>query len=142
MELGNAKVEISLNDFQALQNKITSLEAELTDANKAIDDAKLGEHGSEARAYRDAFLAALKIAQFGIGNLDPLTVRGWPYDALYELADHMRARPGLDGFQREIVGDLRIFADNCKRWEDARAKGIEKELLADENAAHGPVPTA
>jgi hypothetical protein len=137
--MSHAEIKMPLSEYDAMRRKVEKLESELRDAHSQYAEARLGDADSEVRRYRDAFEAAMRVARFGIGNLNPLTVRGWPYQALFTLAEHLDKLPGLSAFEREGAGEIRLFANECKRWEDARAQGREQELLAGENAARGPV---
>lgn len=128
--LSKAKIEMSLADWQELQQAKEALERRVTELKKTIDDVRLGEAGSEAHAFRDAFSQAMEIVRFAIANLDPLSTRGWPVESLRAVCDHIEARPGVDESAREAVGDLRLFCLEIEKFETARREGRAHELAA------------
>lgn len=139
MSLSDAKVEVTLADIDTLRSRVKESEKRAVAAERALAKSKIDGDDGTGRAYFNAFHDAMKIAQFVIGNLEPRTVRGWPYERVYKVAQVIRALPGVDPDLIDIATDLRMFADEAKRWEDARAKGIEQELHAEETAARGGV---
>lgn len=143
MALDTAQVTVSLSDLQTMQNRIAELELEVADARKRVDEARLGDEGSDVQRLVAAFNHALPILQFAIANLHPLTVRGWPADDLLKLAALLPDLPGIDESIRETATDLKMHARDCASWEKSRAEGTEQQRLADENAAKGAfaVPT-
>lgn len=135
MTIASAKLEMSLADFQQLQTRMQDLERKNVELQKLADDVRLEAGGSEAGAFKDAFSLAMQIVRFAIANLDPLTVRGWPYETIREICLHLEARPAIDASARETVTDLRVFATECEKWERARRDGREQELLSLDNSA-------
>ncbi len=147
MALSNAKVEVNLGDLQELQNAKqlaeTALAAALAEVDKLRLDGASDTANTDNRALSDALNNALTVVQFGIAHLDPMTVRGWPHAALAAMAAGLDGLPGLPASLTEISASLRLFAERAKYWEDAREKGIEQDLLAEENAARSAsVPSA
>lgn len=133
----NATITISLEDFEAQKKKREALEKELAEAKAELEMARLGD-GADDRARLAAALGeALVIVQFAIAHLHPLTVRGWPYEALQRLGSRLdRDCPGVPETFRECAkADWGLFAAEAERWERARAEGREQELLAEENDA-------
>lgn len=133
-QLADTQVTITYGNLRALQDEIARLEEVAMDLQTQNAELSLGADGSEARKYRGMFVASLKVVQFAMSALDPLTVRGWPHRELAAVADGIDSVRGLDGFTTEITGDIRLFARNAKSWEDAREQGIEKEKFAAETA--------
>lgn len=143
----NAKVEISLTDLDTLRKDRERWEAEYLALRKQFDElrtavalAKPGDLPSlvDGPNMAAALNHALTVITFAIGNLDPLTVRGWPAADLLALAELLPKLPGLDPLLVELWCDWRIFARRAAEWEAARALGIEREKLADENSAKIP----
>lgn len=148
----HAEVKISLADLDRLRGNLTKSEADNIELRKLVDSLRVtaafqeSDAGSDAR--RDypldgtrmvrALYLSLRLNCFGIGNLDPLTVRGWPWAELLELAELMPQLPGLPPEIVELWLDWRIFARRTAEWEAARANGTEKEKLAEENSAKTP----
>jgi hypothetical protein len=137
MDLGNATVSVALGDLNAMQRKIAELEKENSDLRKMAEDTKLGDVDSEARGYKKAFESTLVLARFLMSH-DPKMLRGWPYQAMFELADQIESRAGISSFDRETVNDIRMMARECQKWEEARARGDEQSLLASESGHKSP----
>lgn len=133
MSLNNATVTIEYQDLQKLQDRANRLERELADAQKTLEEARLGSDDDDRRDLSSALKDATTIVTFAVGNLDPLSVRGWPYKELRRLAGKLESLPGVDPFLRESATDLKIFADEAAEWEKARAEGREQEKLASKN---------
>lgn len=137
----NATITISIEDYQKLKNRAAELELELGKTRAELDQARLGPTDSDTRKLSEAFNHALEIVRFAVGNLHPLTVRGWPYLHLRALGEVSPDLPGVDPSFRDVArGDWRILTKEMEKWEKARAEGREKELLAEENAARAPGP--
>lgn len=148
----NAKVEISLADLDNLRTSRARAETELADLRKNYDALRtsLAAVPEDVRknipldALGDgpnlvaALAESLTIVRFAIGNLDPMTVRGWPHRSLLALAELLPKVPGVSDEDRELWMDWRIFARRAGEWEDARARGLEQEKLAEENSAKVP----
>jgi hypothetical protein len=99
----------------------------------------LGDDGADARRLAEALQHALKVVCFAVANLHPLTVRGWPYEALRALGQLAPHLPGVDeSFRQVAFGDWTILTREMEKWEKARAEGREQELLAEENSARAP----
>lgn len=150
--LQNSSVQITLGNLQALQNRIAELEQLVVEKDEEIRRAQLTdlpEHERENQTEgRLALLyntlrSALCVIQFSVANLHPLTVRGWPHEDLADLAERLSGfLPGKSDrhFPPELASTLAEFARLAKKWEDARARGEEQELLAEENAGRAVTP--
>lgn len=137
----NAQVTIAYSDLETLKRRAESAEAEVARLKAEVDQARLGDDGADARRLAHAFDLALEVVQFAITNLHPMTVRGWPYEALRALGELSPDLPGVNASFREVArGDWRLLTKEMEKWEKARAEGREQELLAEENAAHTPGP--
>jgi hypothetical protein len=132
-----ATVTLPHSDYQRLQDDIRALKAEVEAKRVEIEDLKLGPTDSHARQLLDALNSSLDVTRFAIGNLPPMAVRGWPHKSLRSLAALLPSLPGVDEGIREVSTDWRLVADDCQKWEDARAEGKEHELLAHDNALKG-----
>lgn len=137
----DAQVTIALSDLEGIKKRAEAAEAEVARLKTAVDQARLGDDGADARRLARAFDLALEVVQFAITNLHPMTVRGWPYKALRELGELAPDLPGVNASFREVArGDWRLLTKEMEKWETARAEGREQELLAEENAARAPGP--
>lgn len=139
MALDQATVNIPLADWTQTRQQIEELKKQLSDAEREIEQARLGDTRSEARRLAVGLDLAIHIVRFAIGHLDPLTVRGWPHQQLYDLANMLADLPGIDPMSAELAGDLKLFARQAREWEEARARGEEQQKLAAESAAKMPV---
>ncbi len=137
MEIDSAQVTIKLSDLNSLRSKIDELELELSDARKHVDQARLGGDDSHTRRLATAVNHAITIVSFAVATMDPLTVRGWPYEDLHGLGDILPDLAGVSDARKEIASGFRLFAKRAKEWELARDEGTEQEKLAEENAARG-----
>lgn len=137
MDMNKATVTLRLEDVDNMRKQIAALEAELSDAQKHVEAARMGEPGSDVNLLVLAVQSALPVVQFAVGHLDPLTVRGWPYEQLHAFAKLLPALPGIDPAVAECWADLARFADHAKSWERTRERGDEQERLAAETAARG-----
>jgi len=69
--------------------------------------------------------AAIPVITFAVGNLDPATVRGWPYGALKTFAVGLDCLPGADTCMKEYALDLRNFIYEARGVESERARRDE-----------------
>lgn len=138
MSLHDATVSIPLSDWDAAKTRVAKLQAELQDAREQLEAAKLADPKGRIEPLAAAFADAMIIVRWIVANYDPLTVRGWPHKELARVAAALPRLAGVDDFTKESHLDLQIFARRAAEWEDARAKGIEKQKLAEENAARSP----
>jgi hypothetical protein len=137
----NASVTIDFADLEGIKKRAETAEAEVARLKGEVDQARLGDGGSDARRLATAFDLALEVVQFAIANLHPMAVRGWPYEALRALGELAPHLPGVNTSFREVAtGDWRLLTKEMEKWEKARAEGREQELLAEENAARRPGP--
>ncbi|KKM17116.1 hypothetical protein LCGC14_1679000 [marine sediment metagenome] len=139
MGIDTAKVEVTLGDLNALQDKKRAAEQELADAKTLITELELRGDDSVEKKLSDALNAAIIVVQFAVANLEPLAFRGWPFEALRELAEALPHLPGVHDRVKEISNTLVVFAARAADWEDARARGVEQEKFASENAAMGAI---
>jgi hypothetical protein len=120
----DAKVEISLSNLDDLRNDIRKAQARVADLEKQLVDAQLQDASGLVPKLVEALKSANTVVQFAVGNLDPTTVRGWPYEALRTIADTITAIPGLrdDADMRSLVEEYRNFAGVAAGLEEFRRK--------------------
>lgn len=124
-----AQITLDLSEWQALQGQISTLQNALATAKDETDKLRLaGPDGADKAALLKALRSALGIVQFAVANLDPETVRGWPFPALLHLAASLSDAPGLSAVERELAPIFEAFAKECGALERLRAEGREKEL--------------
>jgi hypothetical protein len=100
-------------DLREMQNRIYVLE-------KALETAKLNDASGATQLLHGAFLEAVKIVQFAVGNLAPETVAGWPHKALAAIADAIEKIPAIDPHVAELPSELRHFARLAAGYEEYR----------------------
>jgi hypothetical protein len=142
MSLSESILHIKLGDLKALEEKISALSKDNARLQGELVEAKLGTSDSLCREYHKAFLDAMPVVRFAVGNMDPMSFRGWPHRSLTSIAAALSSLPGVDADQQETAGDLKIFASDCAMWEGYRAQGIEQEMLEAMNAARAPIEPA
>lgn len=129
-------VSVPYDTFQALKDEVSRLKAELRDAKRRVEEAELGAEGSNVRRYVDALNDALNVVCYTLGTVTPMSVRGMPFQNIYRLSDALDL-PGVNPALRGMGNDWKLQADQYKYWEDGRAKGMEQEMLAEDNAVRG-----
>lgn len=143
MSLNEATLTIKLGDYKALDRELTQLRAENLQLKKDLETAKIDGGGDElTRQCLEAFMGAMPVVRFAVGNMDPMSFRGWPHRDLDTIVAALKSLPGVDGDQKETANDLGLFARECREWEKARANGTEQARLHEQNAARPPVMPA
>jgi hypothetical protein len=114
-----ATLTMPLDEYETLRRAVqeaekenAALRAQLEKVNLSADDA--------VPKLATALNAALPIVQFAIANLDPDTVRGWPYETLRTLADTLQTVPGISAQTREAWIEFKKFASEAENRETER----------------------
>lgn len=139
MSLADAQITIRFGDLDALKNDRTRLEAIVTQLEVKLREAMVADADGTNKLLLEVIEALFEIVAFAVGNLSPLAVRGWPYDALDTVGKALMRLP-VKGHLAELGPTLCDFADRCRYWEDKRFHGVEKETLAEENLMRAPDP--
>ena len=143
MSLNESTVSMKLGDYQQIDREIQKLRTEKLQLEKELETAKIDGGGDDlTRKYLEAFMATMPIVRFAVGNMDPMSFRGWPHKDLLVVIKALKELPGVDADQKETAADLGLFARECKEWEDSRKDGTEQAKLAEQNAARAPVMPA
>ncbi len=132
--MSHAEIRMPVLEWQQLQDAKQKLEGDLAAAMKLLDDARLDKGTGDARNLAEAVNVLLPVVQFAIAHLEPRMFRGWPHEELRAFAELLPDLPGLPTDLRQTANDWKLFCDEAKRWEDARAEGKQHEMLAEENA--------
>lgn len=139
MSVKDATVTVKYEDLRAMEEQLATYKRDQEKFDELLQEATLkGAHAADQ--FRTAFLTAFAIVQYSLGHLDAMTFRGFPYQRLAELSEMMKTLPFLPPEIAELSSDFRLLTKEYKKWEDARAAGIEQQLLAEENAKHQGVP--
>lgn len=135
--LSTATVNIALSEITALQDQCRAAELALAKAEAEVERLRILK-GEDATTLVAALTAAIPIVQFAVASHHPLTVRGWPYQALHDFGAALEGAVGIDPGIREVAkNDFKLFAQQCERWERARAEGREQADLDEENEGRG-----
>jgi hypothetical protein len=128
IDVATATVSMPLQTYLSLQRYASELEC-ATEADGASAPT------APPSAWQEAAMMALPVVQFAIGNLDPQTVRGWPWQALQRLGEKMAE---LLPDQSEIGIALTSFARECADTDRFRAQRLQAaEAVLAEAAAEG-----
>jgi hypothetical protein len=109
-----AATEQERKRVQALESQLA--EARMTDPNGVIRD------------LCGIVRSAKAVVQFAVGNLEPSTVRGWPYEALRAFADGLLRLPDADVQDQTLASDLCTFAKNAAGYEEYRRERDAKRV--------------
>lgn len=113
------KVEITLADLDKLEAAGKLQNARIVELERQLAEAKLADPTGVLKDLHAAFHDAMRIVQFAVANLEPTTVRGWPYEALAALAEAIDRIP-MDVYVKEMSQDLRDFASLAAGYEEFR----------------------
>lgn len=119
--MSRGTVNIPLDEWNQMQADARKRERELAEATRRARDAEAGTGDERVRALRDIIDLALPVIQFAVGNLPPESVRGWPHNELFQLADLLCTMPGHAPDHETISAEFRTFAHECRRLAAHRA---------------------
>jgi hypothetical protein len=71
--------------------------------------------------FIEATRAAIRVIQFTIAELDPATVRGWPWSALRQFGTVVKQLP-MDIYTHEFADECVRFAQECENVDRYREK--------------------
>jgi hypothetical protein len=120
-----------------MEDKLKAQAAEIQSALERVEEARTGDEGSDLNTAVRAINVMLELVTFLFGNVTPMTVRKMPYHQIYALCDLLPTVPGIPQGIRDMANDWRLMADEYRRWEEARDRGEEQKMLAEDNAQHG-----
>jgi hypothetical protein len=128
-------ISLKLSDYdkmrtgqRALETRLRELEVELTAAQLADPSETLGH-------VHRAFLQAMQVVQFAVGNLPPESIVGWPHAALAHLAEAVNTLPGIGPHLKEIAPELREFARGAASLEAWRKERDKHRIVVPATAA-------
>jgi hypothetical protein len=132
-------VSISISEYDLLRRAHQNAEERANDLANQLDAQKLIDPSGTINQFRTAFLAAVKVMQFAVGNLDPATVSGWPYEALSQVTDGIETLPGIDVYSRELPLAWRVFIESVSKFEAWRKqRDAERGVTMASPADFGP----
>lgn len=146
----DAKISLPAVRWMRMRENLAKAHATIADLEARLRRAELAdlpadvakERGLErAQILGEALESAITIVGFAVGNLHPLTVRGWPWHRLDHLAQMvLGGRMPTEVIEHGLAMTWETFAREARKWEEARAEGREQQLLAEENASRAATP--
>lgn len=119
-----AEIKMTLQEYNDLINQRDEAIKRAAEAEKREAEVRLQGGDSDLTArLSDAVLAALPVVKFASGNLDPRTVRGWPYPELETFAEAIETLPGVDAPTKETALEFRNFVHEGQQVEAERYSG-------------------
>jgi hypothetical protein len=119
------KIELSLEEYDALRAKTRHLQKLVTDAEAARDAALTADPTGRIPTLTGAIIDAFEVIRFAVGNLDPRTVRDWPHKSLDRFANVLKDLPGASHIPKETALEFIGFAYEARMLEQDRAEHPE-----------------
>lgn len=129
MSITGAKIELTLGDYEGLQNQIREAQAEAAKLRQQVIDARLADPTNTIVKVTAFAREALTVARFGIANLPPEMHPRWPFQALRNVAETISCLPDFSTDDRDMAHDLKAFANECEFHELRRAGVSAPHLL-------------
>lgn len=114
-----AMISIPLDEFDGLRTQVQKLQEVATAAKAAAEATKLEDPADRVRPMVEAMAAATAIIRFAVSNLDPETIRRWPYKELRVFAKALALTPTVED-RAAIASEFEIFSNDCESWERYR----------------------
>ena len=132
-------ISLKLSDYDKLRAGQRAVEARLIEMEAALTAAQLADPTQTLGRVHAAFLEAMRVVQFAVGNLPPESVVGWPHAALAHLAEAVDTLPGISLHLKEVVPELREFARGAASLEAWRTERDKHRVVVAATAAdYGP----
>lgn len=121
MSIGSSTINLTLEDYNVLQDAKRQAENEAAGLRKELAEARLdvGNDGS-TRALVASVRGALDIVRFAVANMPPETVHGWPIAKLIEVSHSIEKLPDASSDDVSFAIELRKFATECELIERQR----------------------
>lgn len=130
--MSNAMVEMPLDELDGYRNTIRELQDKLARLAEEKIAAEKVDPNDRVEMLVDTVLKSLPIVGFATGNLDPSTIRRWPWAELRAFATALETAPGLPYLPRELALELHAFANEAERVERGRM-AVPPAAVADED---------
>jgi hypothetical protein len=115
-----AQVTISLDELDELRGRLRKAHEDNAALSADMRAAEIASAGDRADGLLATIRQGLVVVRFAVANLDPETIRGWPWEALHGFAGSLSALPGATDLDRELAIELRAFSRACERREIER----------------------
>jgi hypothetical protein len=124
-----ASITMTMEEYNLLNGQADQWKEQTRKLEKELHEARLVDPSNRLNDYATALQEALAIVQFAVANLDPKTVRRWPYQSLRIVADLVPRLEAVKVHTREATEDWKIFANQCDELEELRRQGRQHEVL-------------
>lgn len=133
----NSTVNLTLEDYTALQQAKVNAENERAELQKKYDALRLANGTKQdITALNTAVRRCADVARFAVANLPPESTKGWPFAELRVLADSVDALPDAGPNDKTLAIELRAFAAECEKHEHRRA-AMPKKPVEDVDMRNG-----
>lgn len=116
-------IQMTMEEWSTHQEERRSLEKQLMETNTKLAAAEAADPSGKVQHLVSCVAAAREVVRFAIAHLAPETVRGWPHEQLTLFANLLESSPGATTDYKEMAIDLRDFARQAARLEEARRSG-------------------
>lgn len=116
-------VQLSMEEWSTFQEEKRALAQKLMESNTKLAEAEAADPSGKVQHLVSCVSAAREVIRFAIAHLAPETVRGWPHEQLTLFANLLESSPGATTDYKEMAIDLRDFARQAARLEEARRSG-------------------
>jgi hypothetical protein len=116
----SATLTLTLADYDALKNARTTAENEAADLRRQLKEARTADPLGKLTDLNKFTRDCMTVARFAVANLPPETIRGWPYEALQNLAHNIHVLPDFSTNDRDMALDLLAFARDAEELEKRR----------------------
>jgi hypothetical protein len=131
----SATLTISMIDYTKMQTDLAVSRAETATAQAETLAARLVDPVGVLVKLTAFARDCMTIARFGIANLPPEMIPGWPYETLRRICDTIDALPDCSQDDRDMATDLRGFARDCEGHEIRRRSAPKPTKLTSEEIA-------
>jgi len=132
-----ATLTISMLDYNKMQSDLAQARAEAAAAREEALKYRLGPPDGLIEKLTAFARDCLTIARFGVANLPPEMIPGWPHKELKRICETIDGLPDCSVNDRDMAIDLLGFVRDCEEHE-LRRRGAAKapqKLTPEEIAA-------
>lgn len=120
IDVSQIEVKLSLAQLRQLESDKQDAEHKVIALQQQLATAQLADPSGVVTTLRAALEAARQIVAFAVANCPPESVRGWPIQALRDLAEAYLRVPGISTDNEQQALDWKIFASEAAAVETQR----------------------
>jgi hypothetical protein len=128
-----ASMTMPFSEYQELLAARTRAEQEAAEVRAELAAAKLVDPTGVVTGLNAFARNCLTIAQYAVANLPPELNKGWPYEALLKICEHINILPDYDVNDRDMALDVINFARDCEAHELRRRAAPKPTKLTPED---------